>query len=74
MERVPALVFTPEEKRVLIFILFAFILGIATKQYRDSHPPAPAPQKMTYKERSHRPAQLNRSVVPTQQRQGVGPD
>jgi hypothetical protein len=32
------LVLTPEEKRVIIFILTAFVLGLATKCYRDKHP------------------------------------
>ncbi|HJX24844.1 MAG TPA: hypothetical protein VJ252_01705, partial [Chthoniobacterales bacterium] len=31
-------VFTPEEKRVIVFVLIAFILGLATKHYRDAHP------------------------------------
>lgn len=35
------LVFTPEEKRVIIFVIAAFFLGIATKCYRDSQPNAP---------------------------------
>jgi hypothetical protein len=31
------LVLTPEEKRVIIFILVAFALGLATKCYRENH-------------------------------------
>jgi hypothetical protein len=36
------LVLTPEEKRVIVFVLIALILGLATKHYRDTHPQAPA--------------------------------
>jgi hypothetical protein len=36
------LVFTPEEKRVIVFVLIALILGLATKHYRDNHPQPPA--------------------------------
>lgn len=32
------------EKRVGAFVLSAFVLGLATKRYRDAHPsPAPSP-------------------------------
>ena len=34
---------TSTEKRVIVFVLAAFVLGLATKCYRESHPsPAPA--------------------------------
>ncbi|MFN2542669.1 MAG: hypothetical protein ABR514_10965 [Chthoniobacterales bacterium] len=37
------LVLTPEEKRVIIFILAAFVLGLGTKCYRERHPqPGPS--------------------------------
>lgn len=32
-------VLTPEEKKTLCFVLFAIVLGLATKHYRDRHPP-----------------------------------
>ena len=32
-------VLTPEEKKTVCFVLIAFILGLATKHYRDTHPP-----------------------------------
>ena len=32
------LVLTPEEKRTVCFVLIAFVLGLATKYYRDAHP------------------------------------
>jgi hypothetical protein len=53
---VRAFVFTPKEKRVLIFIVAAFVLGAGTKHYRDTHPPVPAPEKTAFKSRSHRSA------------------
>jgi hypothetical protein len=34
-------VLTPEEKRVLVFVLMAFVLGLGAKHYRDTHPQAP---------------------------------
>jgi hypothetical protein len=36
------LVLTPEEKRVITFVIAAFLLGLATKCYRDTHPRLPA--------------------------------
>jgi len=44
------LVLTPEEKRVVTFVLAAFILGLGTKCYRDrhSHPPAPTDKKLSH--------------------------
>ena len=34
---------TSMEKRVIVFVLAAFVLGLVTKCYRDAHPsPAPA--------------------------------
>ncbi|HEV3244012.1 MAG TPA: hypothetical protein VGZ31_06345 [Chthoniobacterales bacterium] len=35
------LVLTPEEKRVIGFVVAAFILGLGTKCYRDTHPQLP---------------------------------
>src|SRR5207302_11480781 len=32
------LVFTPEEKRVIAFVIAALLLGLGTKCYRDKHP------------------------------------
>jgi hypothetical protein len=31
-------VLTPEEKKTVCFVLVAFVLGLATKYYRDAHP------------------------------------
>jgi hypothetical protein len=47
-------VLTPEEKRVIVFILTAFILGSAVKHYRDTHPyPITLPSKKTYRSQAH---------------------
>jgi hypothetical protein len=32
-------VLTPEEKKTVCVVLIAFVLGLATKHYRDAHPP-----------------------------------
>ena len=40
-------VLTPEEKKTVCFVLIAFILGLATKHYRDNHPPVLPKQHMT---------------------------
>jgi hypothetical protein len=35
------LVLTPEEKRVITFVIAALLLGLVTKYYRDAHPRPP---------------------------------
>jgi hypothetical protein len=35
-------VLTPEEKRVICFVIAALLLGVGTKCYRDTHPQPPA--------------------------------
>jgi hypothetical protein len=35
------LVLTPEEKRVISFVIAALLLGLGTKCYRDGHPQTP---------------------------------
>lgn len=50
-------VLTSEEKRVLIFILTAFLLGVATKEYRARHPVASTAAKIALKSRPQRTAQ-----------------
>ncbi|PYJ72060.1 MAG: hypothetical protein DME75_06110 [Verrucomicrobia bacterium] len=43
---------TPTEKRVAVFVLAAFVLGLGTKCYRDTHPvPSPPSAKRTYHSR-----------------------
>jgi hypothetical protein len=37
----PGFVLTREEKRVILFVVVAFTLGVATKLYRDTHLHAP---------------------------------
>jgi hypothetical protein len=49
-------VLTPEEKRVVSFVIAAFLLGVATKHYRDSHPQKPA----TVEKKHSRPARTQR--------------
>ena len=44
-------VLTPEEKRTVCFVLIAFVLGLATKYYRDSH--SQAAPKPDLKVRGH---------------------
>jgi len=39
-------VLTLEEKKIVCFLLLAFVLGLATKYYRDRHP-APPPKPAT---------------------------
>ena len=41
--RLPVL--TPEEKRVVAFVLAAFVLGLGTKYYRDNHRQSPPPNE-----------------------------
>jgi hypothetical protein len=36
-------VLTLEEKKVICFVLLAFVLGLVTKEYRDKHPPPTPP-------------------------------
>lgn len=44
--RQPTFVLTAEEKRVICFVLLAFLIGFGTKYYRDKHPqPLPPPSK-----------------------------
>jgi len=51
------LVLTREEKRVIAFILAAFVLGLAAKHYRDTHPqPAPYIDKKHPYSRGYRPS------------------
>ncbi|PYJ77482.1 MAG: hypothetical protein DME69_10510 [Verrucomicrobia bacterium] len=41
---------TPAEKRVVVFVLAAFTLGLGTKCYRDAHPsPAPLPSTKVHR-------------------------
>jgi hypothetical protein len=39
-------ILTSEEKKTVCFVLIAFLLGLATKYYRDRHP-APLPKPAT---------------------------
>ena len=39
---------TPTERRVAVFIAAAFVLGLATKCYREAHPQMPTPIEKTH--------------------------
>ncbi|HJT80088.1 MAG TPA: hypothetical protein VJ719_02730 [Chthoniobacterales bacterium] len=34
-------VLTKQEKRIILFVVFAFLLGLAVKTYRETHPQSP---------------------------------
>jgi hypothetical protein len=64
------LVLTAEEKRVIVFIFVAFVLGLAAKHYRAAHP-QPLPD--FDKKRPHSPAygvssSPSQSVAPIRKR------
>jgi hypothetical protein len=40
-------VLTPEEKRTICFVLLAFLLGLATKHYRETHSPPASISEVT---------------------------
>jgi len=49
------LVLTPEEKRVILFVVAAFLLGLGTKCYRDTHPrPVQLDKKHLHSHKSER--------------------
>ena len=53
-------VLTPEEKRTICFVLIAFMLGLATKQYRATHYPTVSRTEVT--------SSISASPVPAQKR------
>lgn len=61
-------VLTPEEKKTLCFVLFALLLGLATKHYRDRHPP-PLPKAEISADGKSSPRSISRQTrVPKQPR------
>ena len=54
-----AFVLTSEEKRVISFVIAAFLLGAGTKCYRDTHPKTPI--KIEKKRVISRPARVGLS-------------
>jgi hypothetical protein len=58
-------VLTPEERRTLCLVLVAFVLGFATKHYRDAHPIiAPKTEINARANSSPRPAQTHETKHP----------
>ena len=57
-EGVSRWVLTKRERGVILFVVIAFLLGLAVKVYRDHHPPAEPPQK-----RSHALVPRNRTAI-----------
>lgn len=49
------LVLTSEEKRVIVFIVAAFLLGLGTKCYRDTNaqPPAQTEKSHPHSDKAH---------------------
>jgi hypothetical protein len=57
-------VLTPEEKKTIAFVLCAFVLGLTTKHYRDTHP-RPARPLSAKEERAAKNAARLRGVSPS---------
>ncbi len=51
-------VLTQEEKRIVCFVIVAFLLGLATKHYRDAHP-RPVPPASAQEQKAAKGAALN---------------
>jgi hypothetical protein len=52
---------TFEEKKTVCFVLVAFVLGLATKYYRDRHPvPLPKPKISVREKAKPGPSRLSR--------------
>jgi CBS-domain-containing membrane protein len=61
-------VLTPEEKKTILFVLCALVLGVVTKHYRDAHPHSPPSLSAKEQRATKKAARLNRvspSPVPT---------
>jgi hypothetical protein len=58
-------ILTPEEKRVIVFVVVAFSLGLVVKHYRQSHPRLlPADQKPHVIQESPRKKARKKSMEP----------
>jgi hypothetical protein len=73
------LVLTREEKRVIIFIVVAFVLGLTARHYRGAHSPTPA--KMDNKHSYSRAQRASQLSTPSQkdarrssQKKNAGPN
>jgi hypothetical protein len=54
-------VLTPEEKKTIAFVLCALVLGIATKNYRDTHAQPPHPLTSKEERTARKTAHLHHS-------------
>jgi hypothetical protein len=61
-------VLTREEKRVIVFILAAFVLGLGTKCYRDKHPQPPVTIDPKHPSRKQQSVAPSPSAKPKQKR------
>jgi hypothetical protein len=63
-------VLTSEEKRVIVFIFAAFVLGLAAKHYRATHPqPTPSTDKKHPHSRAYSVSPSpSQSMTPTEKR------
>jgi hypothetical protein len=67
-------VLTPEEKKTICFVLSAVVLGLATKHYRDTHPPLPKPTIRADGKQSPRPVSRPTRIPKQPQPSGVRDD
>lgn len=54
-------VLTPEEKKVIAFVIAAFLLGLAAQHYRAAHPPAPRAELNNEEHRVRKTAKMSAS-------------
>jgi hypothetical protein len=60
---------TPEEKRVVCFVLAAFFLGVTVKHYRDTHHGTPPPANANVRSVHSDPAAISPPPKKAQKRQ-----
>jgi len=58
-------VLTPEEKRVVAFVISMILIGIYVQEYRKRHPPAPIPIEAQKHPRTRRKGPPSASVTPS---------
>ncbi len=67
-------VLTPAEKKTVCFVLFALLLGLATKHYRDTHPPALAKAEISADGKRSPSPGFRRNRPPKQSQSSAVPD